>query len=236
MWLLGFELRTFGRAVGCSYLLSHLTSPNFLILIHFNPILHLLPTPHPISFLPSYPPNLILFKKIPQNKMKKSKQTNHLKKFLKNTKTEQNKNHENTHTHVVCTEVWLIYLIILYSKNVFYLSQKISFANIYLVKIGTLFLHYFLHTGILSGYEPAQTVTISSSSSLFELCYTWKMLLAWRCPQPLAVTIFLSSLLNRSLKLELREEFDENNPVRTEYSKILLLSMLIAIYCKKQLL
>jgi hypothetical protein len=26
MWLLGFELRTFGRAVGCSYLLSHLTS------------------------------------------------------------------------------------------------------------------------------------------------------------------------------------------------------------------
>jgi hypothetical protein len=34
MWLLGFELRTFGRAVGCSYPLSHLTSPigNFLIL------------------------------------------------------------------------------------------------------------------------------------------------------------------------------------------------------------
>jgi hypothetical protein len=27
MWLLGFELRTFGRAVGCSYPLSHLTSP-----------------------------------------------------------------------------------------------------------------------------------------------------------------------------------------------------------------
>jgi hypothetical protein len=27
MWLLGFELRTFGRAVRCSYLLSHLTSP-----------------------------------------------------------------------------------------------------------------------------------------------------------------------------------------------------------------
>ncbi|EDL32810.1 mCG148124 [Mus musculus] len=26
MWLLGFELRTFGRAVGCSYPLSHLTS------------------------------------------------------------------------------------------------------------------------------------------------------------------------------------------------------------------
>jgi hypothetical protein len=29
MWLLGFELQTFGRAVGCSYPLSHLTSPGF---------------------------------------------------------------------------------------------------------------------------------------------------------------------------------------------------------------
>jgi hypothetical protein len=28
MWLLGFELWTFGRAVGYSYQLSHLTSPN----------------------------------------------------------------------------------------------------------------------------------------------------------------------------------------------------------------
>jgi hypothetical protein len=28
MWLLGFELWTFGRAVGCSYPLSHLTSPD----------------------------------------------------------------------------------------------------------------------------------------------------------------------------------------------------------------
>jgi hypothetical protein len=27
MWLLGFELWTFGRAIGCSYPLSHLTSP-----------------------------------------------------------------------------------------------------------------------------------------------------------------------------------------------------------------
>jgi hypothetical protein len=27
MWLLGFELWTFGRAVGCSNPLSHLTSP-----------------------------------------------------------------------------------------------------------------------------------------------------------------------------------------------------------------
>jgi hypothetical protein len=27
MWLLGFELLTFGRAVGCSYPLSHLASP-----------------------------------------------------------------------------------------------------------------------------------------------------------------------------------------------------------------
>jgi hypothetical protein len=31
MWLLGFELRTFGRTVGCSYPLSHLSSPWFLI-------------------------------------------------------------------------------------------------------------------------------------------------------------------------------------------------------------
>ena len=29
MWLLGFELWTFGKAVGCSYPLSHLTSPQF---------------------------------------------------------------------------------------------------------------------------------------------------------------------------------------------------------------
>jgi hypothetical protein len=27
MWLVGFELRTFGRVVWCSYLLSHFTSP-----------------------------------------------------------------------------------------------------------------------------------------------------------------------------------------------------------------
>jgi hypothetical protein len=35
MWLLGFELWIFGRAVGCSYLLSHLTSPHncFYLLI-----------------------------------------------------------------------------------------------------------------------------------------------------------------------------------------------------------
>jgi hypothetical protein len=32
MWLLGFELLTFGRAVGCSYPLSHLTSPLFKLL------------------------------------------------------------------------------------------------------------------------------------------------------------------------------------------------------------
>jgi hypothetical protein len=32
MWLLGFELRTFRRAVGCSYPLSHLTSPNLQFL------------------------------------------------------------------------------------------------------------------------------------------------------------------------------------------------------------
>jgi hypothetical protein len=38
MWLLGFELWTFGRAVGCSYLLSHLTSPQnfyFILFIYF---------------------------------------------------------------------------------------------------------------------------------------------------------------------------------------------------------
>jgi hypothetical protein len=35
MWLLGFELWTFGRAVGCSYPLSHLTSPTaYLLLTH----------------------------------------------------------------------------------------------------------------------------------------------------------------------------------------------------------
>jgi hypothetical protein len=33
MWLLGFELETFGRAVGCSYPLSHLTSPRCTLLI-----------------------------------------------------------------------------------------------------------------------------------------------------------------------------------------------------------
>jgi hypothetical protein len=32
MWLLVFELRTFGRAVGCSYLLSHLSSPRDVLL------------------------------------------------------------------------------------------------------------------------------------------------------------------------------------------------------------
>jgi hypothetical protein len=33
MWLLGFELLTFGRAVGCSYPLSHLTSPECFIYV-----------------------------------------------------------------------------------------------------------------------------------------------------------------------------------------------------------
>jgi hypothetical protein len=32
MWLLGFELETFGRAVSALKLLSHLTSPEYLIL------------------------------------------------------------------------------------------------------------------------------------------------------------------------------------------------------------
>jgi hypothetical protein len=31
MLLLGLELRTFGRAVGCSYLLSHFTSPKIFL-------------------------------------------------------------------------------------------------------------------------------------------------------------------------------------------------------------
>jgi hypothetical protein len=31
MWLVGFELQTFGRAVGCSYPLSHLTSPIYVL-------------------------------------------------------------------------------------------------------------------------------------------------------------------------------------------------------------
>jgi hypothetical protein len=35
MWLLGFELWTFGRAVGCSYPLSHLTSPQLHSLKQF---------------------------------------------------------------------------------------------------------------------------------------------------------------------------------------------------------
>jgi hypothetical protein len=36
MWLLGFELLTFGRAVGCSYPLSHLTSPLYLLMVENN--------------------------------------------------------------------------------------------------------------------------------------------------------------------------------------------------------
>jgi hypothetical protein len=41
MWLLGFELWIFGRAVGCSYPLSHLTSPidQFFICVFIN-VLH----------------------------------------------------------------------------------------------------------------------------------------------------------------------------------------------------
>ena len=35
MWLLWFELRTFGRAVGCSYPLSHLTSPWLFFVLFF---------------------------------------------------------------------------------------------------------------------------------------------------------------------------------------------------------
>jgi hypothetical protein len=39
MWLLGFELLTFGRAVGCSYPLSHLTSPSMLFKQHWGLLL-----------------------------------------------------------------------------------------------------------------------------------------------------------------------------------------------------
>ena len=39
MWLLGFELQTLGRAVGCSYPLSHLTSPWLILwMVLFVPI------------------------------------------------------------------------------------------------------------------------------------------------------------------------------------------------------
>jgi hypothetical protein len=40
MWLLGFELWTFGRAAGCSYPLSHLTSPQrFIYFVYVNTLL-----------------------------------------------------------------------------------------------------------------------------------------------------------------------------------------------------
>jgi hypothetical protein len=48
MWLLGFELWTFGRAVGCSYPLSHLTSPKRWFLIWD---LDTSPPPFPTVFL-----------------------------------------------------------------------------------------------------------------------------------------------------------------------------------------
>jgi hypothetical protein len=49
MWLLGFELRTFRRAVRCSYPLSHLTSPKPHILT--------VPLPEPSIYELSYPPS-----------------------------------------------------------------------------------------------------------------------------------------------------------------------------------
>jgi hypothetical protein len=62
MWLLGFELWTFGRAVGCSYPLSHLTSPQELNLkkktkkpnVWFTLIswmLWLTPSPHQLVYI-----------------------------------------------------------------------------------------------------------------------------------------------------------------------------------------
>jgi hypothetical protein len=41
MWLLGFELRTFGRAVGYSYPLSHLTSPTANLYSMEKPLLNI---------------------------------------------------------------------------------------------------------------------------------------------------------------------------------------------------
>jgi hypothetical protein len=38
MWLLGFELLTFRRAVVCSYPLSHLSSPSLLFLLSSSPL------------------------------------------------------------------------------------------------------------------------------------------------------------------------------------------------------
>jgi hypothetical protein len=43
MWLLGFELLTFGRAVGCSYPLSHLTSPASTFTSHFSNVFYSFP-------------------------------------------------------------------------------------------------------------------------------------------------------------------------------------------------
>jgi hypothetical protein len=49
MWLLGFELRTFRRAVGCSYPLSHFTSPHFFLLDIFLHLHFMLSWKSPIS-------------------------------------------------------------------------------------------------------------------------------------------------------------------------------------------
>jgi hypothetical protein len=50
MWLLGFELQTFGRAVGCSYPLSHLSS--LQIFAHYLLEFTVLP-PHPTPWFPT---------------------------------------------------------------------------------------------------------------------------------------------------------------------------------------
>jgi hypothetical protein len=54
MWLLGFELWTFERAVGCSYPLSHLTSPRFSFLLKvLRSALHQHVCSHFVSCLPT---------------------------------------------------------------------------------------------------------------------------------------------------------------------------------------
>jgi hypothetical protein len=58
MWLLGFELWTFGRAVGCSYPLSHLTSLKiflYSILMYYPMTFVLIPTKYHIRLTACHP-------------------------------------------------------------------------------------------------------------------------------------------------------------------------------------
>jgi hypothetical protein len=56
MWLLGFELWTFGRAVGCSYPLSHLTSPNSWFLTSDDIMAQAAKSQHPSESTDCYAP------------------------------------------------------------------------------------------------------------------------------------------------------------------------------------